>query len=334
MITLVAFRSHRLRGLIAAGAIVAATGAGAVAAPAAWSPVPSITPRAGLAAATLRDGTILAIGGVEGDCCNEGFNVLDTVEGFRPGDAAFHPVTALPAPRDGLAAVRGADGRIYALGGREGEGGPPLATVYAYLPGANAWRAVAPLPGPRTGLAAAAGRDGRIYAIGGSNAGAALASVVAYDPRRKRWAPVASMHHPRTRLAAATGGDGRIYAIGGDGAGTVEAYDPASNTWSVRAKLPAGVGPAGLAAAAAPSGRLYALGGGPDSCHAATYDPTANAWTVAPSLPTFSGGGSEFPCPWFGLAVATSRGRLYALGGCCITHYGRPHGRVVSLKPR
>ena len=48
----------------------------------------------------------------------------------------------------------------------------------------------------------------------------------------------------RGQLGLAAGNDGKIYAFGGkslnfgDELTTVEAYDPASNTWSVKANMP------------------------------------------------------------------------------------------------
>ena len=65
----------------------------------------------------------------------------------------------------------------------------------------------------------------------------------------------------RVSLAAAAGANGKIYAIGGNAVGAdatdqVEEYDPATNTWTVKAHMP--TARYSLAAATAPNGKIYA----------------------------------------------------------------------------
>ena len=121
-----------------------------------------------------------------------------------------------------------------------------------------------PLPLARVGLGAATGADGRVYTMGGKgpeneqdpNDERDLGVVEAYDPSSNTWAcssgdassgcathSLAPLPTARQRLAAALGGDGRIYVLGGYNPtggylATVEAYTPASNTWSTVASLP------------------------------------------------------------------------------------------------
>src|ERR1051325_1966604 len=58
------------------------------------------------------------------------------------------------------------------------------------------------------------------------------------------WSSKTQMPTDRGQLGLAAGNDGKIYAFGGkslnfgDELTTVEAYDPASNTWSVKANMP------------------------------------------------------------------------------------------------
>jgi len=82
------------------------------------------------------------------------------------------------------------------------------------------------------------------------------------------------------------------YVAGGlNGSGVltnvVEAYDPASNTWTTLAHMPNAVVDA---ASVAMNGRLYVFGGNNGTNDVATvqvYDPHRNKWTTAlPSLPT------------------------------------------------
>jgi hypothetical protein len=63
----------------------------------------------------------------------------------------------MPTARTHLAAKRGPDNLIYAIGG---VGGPNV--VDAYNPTTSKWTTVAPMPTARHGLAAATGPDDRI----------------------------------------------------------------------------------------------------------------------------------------------------------------------------
>ena len=106
--------------------------------------------------------------------------------------------------------------------------------------------------------------------------------------------------------------DGRIYAIGGLTSGnsavaTVEAYDPASDTWMTRASIPA---PLYALGAGVVNDALYAVGGASTSSLAGVatvvrYDPATDTWTAGASMPT---------ARW-GLGVGGVGGVLYAVGG-------------------
>ncbi|MFL5494366.1 MAG: kelch repeat-containing protein [Gemmatimonadales bacterium] len=118
---------------------------------------------------------------------------------------------------------------------------------------------------------------------------------------------------PTARSSLGVGAvQGLLYAVGGlKGTGTVttvEAYDPATDTWSARAAMPNarsdGTG------AAAISGLLY-VAGGRNASGAATktlfaYDPASGAWTTKAALPAVVGCG--------GSGVVS--GQLYVFSGC------------------
>ena len=222
-------------------------------------------------------------------------------------------VASMSTARLRPAAVAGADGRIYVLGGGSITGG--LATVEAYTPGTNTWTSVAPMSTARSEFAAATGTDGRIYALGGRSAdGTVLSTVEVYAPATNTWAAVAPMLTARSQMTAATGADGRIYVLGGYNTGllaTVEAYTPATNTWAAVAPLPSGR--SFLAAAAGADGRIYALGGGGaggapmnSTATVEAYTPATNTWAPVASMSTSREA----------LAAATGvDGRIYALGG-------------------
>src|SRR4029450_8955273 len=166
-----------------------------------------------------------------------------------------------PAHHAALAAV---NGKIYAFGGFVapattaiplGAAWEPIADAYEFNPATDSWKPIAPPPG-RRGSAIPAEVDGKIYVIGGATTmegdkapfftafGAAkvLATNDVYDPATNKWETRNPMSVPRNHAFSGVV-NGKIYVIGGrTGHGfilsatntdVVEAYDPASNTWSM-----------------------------------------------------------------------------------------------------
>jgi hypothetical protein len=130
------------------------------------------------------------------------------------------------------------------------------------------------------------------------------------------WEILSALPTPRRLLAAAADG-GRIYTFGGCGSPCfqppfhtstfeetrVEVYDPATDTWSVRAPMPTIV--FGAATAAPGNGRIYLVGGQLTGNLTQEYDPATDRWTLKAPMPT----------PRYGLAAVALGGRVYALGG-------------------
>jgi hypothetical protein len=123
----------------------------------------------------------------------------------------------------------------------------------------------------------------------------------------------------RAQLAAAAGADGTIYAIGGlvqtiygglVRTDEVDAYNPASQTWTQFPSLPSNRW--ALGATTGTDGTIYAIGGltgaAGDYFHEAdAYNPTTRTWTRIADLPNRIG---------VYLAAATGAdGTIYAIGG-------------------
>lgn len=142
------------------------------------------------------------------------------------------------------------------------------------------------------GLAAAAIVAVPWYRLGLSRAVRSEASM----GEEARWQALADLPlgYEETRAAFA---DGKMYVVGGrTGHGpehscvtTVQSYDPATNTWSSKAPLPAGRAAVGLVTL---DGRLYALGGlteaawwGVPSDSVYRYDPRTDTWTTLGPMP-------------------------------------------------
>ncbi len=171
------------------------------------------------------------------------------------------------------------------------------------------------------GFAQAQAASGKIYAIAGygplTPGGSAyypLARLEVFDPATNTWTTGASLNTARTFPGAATAANGKIYVAGGVSNeypttryASLEEYDPAANTWTVRAPMAAAREYLTMVAAA--DGRIYAIGGITSAGVVGTveqYDPATNVWTTKSPMPT----------PRFGHAAATAtNGRIYVVGG-------------------
>jgi len=181
---------------------------------------------------------------------------------YDPSSDTWKALAPMPSKRGSPVAVAVGD-RIYVIGGASLLPGATdiaispatpqesVGTVEEYNPETNTWRERSPMPTPRNHTTAAA-VNGKIYVIGGRVGAAfiALASDISvveeYDPAADKWsAPRSRMPTARSALASGVF-DGRIYVAGGEFQDphmmatfrTVEAYEPASNTWFVLPSMP------------------------------------------------------------------------------------------------
>ena len=98
-----------------------------------------------LAATTGPDGRIYAISGINppiGNCSN----ITSEVNVYNVSTNTWAQVAPLPTGREGLAATTGPDGRIYAIGGVNGN---YTSEVDAYNVSTNTWTQVTSLPNAR-----------------------------------------------------------------------------------------------------------------------------------------------------------------------------------------
>jgi N-acetylneuraminic acid mutarotase len=101
-----------------------------------WSPrAPLRTPRGLFAAAAGPDGRIYVMGGfLMGPGSTEDPTGLTSVEVYTPATNSWATIAGMPTGRFELTAATGGDGRIYAMGGRDGFSGPRFSTVEIYQP--------------------------------------------------------------------------------------------------------------------------------------------------------------------------------------------------------
>jgi N-acetylneuraminic acid mutarotase len=274
------------------------------------------TARNYLAAALGPDGQIYAIGGQPGTSFG-----LSTVEALNTNTGTGRtPITvidqapvvsAVPiAPQSGVV-FSGPVATITDPGGNE-----PAANYSASINWGDGSGTDTITPGVSliNGRLTVSGRH--IYAVPG---GYTITVTVTDDggiSGVKTWTTQAGMPNPLSALAAAPGPNGLLYTFGGAGnstigngaQNTVQAYDPAADTWTTRAGMP--TARYGLAAAPGPDGLLYAIGGFPfgEGITNATeaYDPATDTWATHASMPTARAN----------LAAALGRnGLIYVFGG-------------------
>lgn len=227
--------------------------------------------------------------------------------------------------------------KIYAFGGfKYPDSGPaawqPIDNAWEYDPAADEWKALAPMPSKR-GAAAAAVVNGKIYVIGGAGVMSGSTEVVIhparrhmvmgnveeYDPTTNSWRARTALPTPRNHHVVAAVA-GKIYVIGGrigaafitSGSNTdvVEAYDPATDTWSRPLdRMPS---PRSAVGWGVWNNRIYVAGGeGQNRSSLAAYraveayDPALNQWKIMPSMPN----------PRHGLGVGVIGDRLYTVSG-------------------
>jgi N-acetylneuraminic acid mutarotase len=241
---------------------------------------------------------------IQGSACDS-VNLRVTqanVMAVSPTDHGAHPTwrrrrsLAVPAVFAGTVAAPG--GRIFVISGNRAYDGGMTNAVRVYDPKRDTWSLGQPIPTPRSSPGAALGPDGEIYVLGGSDPDNRKNVVEAYDPVKDSWRRLTPMPTARDAPQAVTavGADGRarIYVLGGrdrskrdNGLSSVDAYDPATDTWTPMA--PMLIGLHAHVATLGPDCRIYVLGGTnatllfTDAMQ--IYDPVKNTWIRGAAMP-------------------------------------------------
>jgi N-acetylneuraminic acid mutarotase len=191
-----------------------------------------------------------------------GWQPIDNAWEFDPVGNVWKALPPIPSKRGAAVAVAVA-GKIYVIGGATTQagskdlaitGGGPARSVGSnevYDPATNTWKAAADMPTARNHMFAGT-VNGKIYVIGGRLATGFITAatntdvVEEYDPATNSWGAIkARMPTPRSGGGWGTYG-GKIYVAGGEVATpqlvgafrAVEAYDPATNTWTTLPSMP------------------------------------------------------------------------------------------------
>lgn len=154
-----------------------------------------------------------------------------------------------------------------------------------------------------------------IYVVGGGTSYLVYyAALERYTPATNTWATMAPLPAKRYGLAVGVV-NGILYAVGGQGytstgwgaSGRVEAYDPATDTWTTKASMPTAREGLGVGVV---NGILYAVGGQVSGAvhpmaTLQAYDPATDTWTTKAPMPTARAY----------LTAVGHGGKLYAIGG-------------------
>jgi N-acetylneuraminic acid mutarotase len=187
---------------------------------------------------------------------------IDNAWEFDPVADTWRALAPMPVARLAAAAVE-SGGKIYVMGGvgaypgLEGQslGGEQPARVldlnHVYDPATNTWQTRQTMPTPRNHMFVGA-VNGKIYVIGGRVGSMAVTTgsttdlVEEYDIAADRWGAV-KLRMPTPRDGGVVGVyQNRIYVAGGQSISAIhnsvsralEAYDPATNTWTSFPTLP------------------------------------------------------------------------------------------------
>ena len=227
------------------------------------------------------------VGGVELDVIGEEPHAKSFAAVLMPDDEEW---AALPPPsgvREGAAVVRGADGRLIAIGGTSSVWNEEFSAISfrtldsveaCDVSGACSWSELPRLSTPRCCCGGAVDSRGNLYACGGGESmyrGApTLETVERYSIDAGSWSQAPSMQHRRCGVGVALRMEtDTLFAFGGYAGGrcgesyldTCECLDVGPGGEGRWRPLPRmSVQRAGTNAAAGPDGRLYVLGGGPD----------------------------------------------------------------------
>ena len=269
------------------------------------------------------DGKIYVVGGIDG-----GRTATNVMEVYDPVLDLWSPAMALPVAMHHLG-VAAAGGKLYVLGGYIGNTFNPSDRVFEYDPATDGWTEKRRMPASR-GAHVTVTVDDKIYAIGGAAFGTALGTNQMYDPATDSWETRQAMPSVREHLAA-TALNGRIYVIGGrvpsnfglTNVRTLEAYDPATDTWEALQGMPTARG--GLAAAALHD-KIYVFGGEFPGVFSQNeeYDPATDSWR--PMAP--------MPAPRHGIGAVAVADTIFIIGGGPVAGFGVTTTNAGYIPPK
>jgi hypothetical protein len=172
---------------------------------------------------SLRDGSVLVLGGVMD------INKEDSVERYNPSTNTWTLLASMPTSNYGMASVQLEDGRVLVAGGSSAR-----TDAFVFDLAANVWTRTSSLGVGRTYPKAIKLLDNRVLVLGGLGDNNRRA-VEVYTPSTGTWATVAPLLADSGEPAAALLPDGRVFVGETDSNGKAQAqvYDASINTWTL-----------------------------------------------------------------------------------------------------
>ncbi len=297
-----------------------------------WTAKRSLAPSRIFMAAGAINGIVYVVGGRAEDPITREIRVIARVDAYNVARNTWSQVASLPGAREEANGASVINGKLYVTGGRSNVVSNFLfkatKTLFVYDPATNRWTRKADMP--HAGCAGVQGViQGQLYVylppIGGGafcDGSPEMGLFFRYNPSTDTWmrraAPPSDHKDGAGRVV-----NNRLYLAGGwklspcgvNGEPTfcdelsaqLDVYNPASNTWETKARLP-GI-ESGMAAAVL-DGKLFLVGGFGRASEFAldnvdAYDPLTNRWMAKAPLPVGSNGG----------AAATAGGRIFYMAG-------------------
>lgn len=207
-----------------------------------WSEGPMLPQPVHHANAATDGTTIYVLGALIGTS----FTASGSTFALNPAtDTEWQTLAPMPGGRERGAAVTDMiDGKVYVAGGFRNVMASDLVDVYD--PVANTWTPLASMPATRDHACGAA-IGGELIVAGGRTVqtNSPRPDVWSYDPGTDTWTPRAAMPTGRGGMGCGAIG-GKLYTAGGEGNpavpsgvfANVEAFDPATNTWTELEPMP------------------------------------------------------------------------------------------------
>lgn len=275
---------------------------------------------------------------------DETLDMCSINEQYDPASDSWSTSAPIPLPpRENFTAME-VNGRIYVFGGQKPTAVHSITTngedvalhsVSEYDPLADAWTPKADMPTARSNATAAA-INGKVYVVGGyapPNGQVFFLALEVYDPSSDTWdTSKAPMLYPCWSGAVGVI-NGILYVAGGTGfesdrvyPNILQAYDPATDTWTRKSDMPTARSVAGGAVV---NNLFYVIGGQGDGAALATveaYDPTTDTWTTKAPM--------NVARSYYG-APEVLNGEIYVAGGFVngTTEIGTSTDSVESYNP-
>jgi len=271
-------------------------------------------PRWGIAASSDANGNIYVVGGYDGN----GIHAFNNLDVFDPAQNKWFSKNSAPIQLNlpGFA-FSNVNNKFYLVGGFTSVG--IINNVFEYNPTLDQWTVKNSIPLAIQQAKLIEGKNGKLYSIGGITNAGCFGNVFEYNPLTDSWTTKASMTIERCDPAVAIDANGIIYAIGGyrdnrfnsEKTTAVEAYNPGTNTWTIKSPIPQNRYNANGSASINANGKIYLIGGATGNLSNSQtntvyeYDPTSDTWTQKSSIPVARDLSQ----------LIYSNGKIYSIGG-------------------